>query len=187
MQSMFTIRTYRKNNIKLCPNCSQDFHLGEHEDSCSLTKSCIICKEESLDLNHCTIDKKCPIFLKEKEIQAIITQEKVSKKKAVTIYRERHHNTNTTFSAVLKNHSNLKNHSSQPTTNPTENINKISTQRILQDYSSIISDVDISENEVNNMETQSVFSLSGTETSQTKSKTIHFFSQKTSQIKQKIK
>lgn len=164
-------------NVKLCPYCSQEFHLGESEELCTLNKNCINCKEENLDFNHSSIDKKCPIFLKEKEIQAIITQEKVSKKKATNIYNQRHINTFTTYSSIVKNQS--TNHTikqtpddkNKPANHPDHIATVNTTQRSIQDYSSIISDVDISDNEITGMDTQSATSLSEIENTATKSST----------------
>lgn len=151
-------------NKKICPNCSQEFHLGESDEPCSLTKSCINCQDENLDPKHSAYDKKCPIFLREKEIQAIITQEKVSKKKAKSIYRERHHSPNTTYSSVLRSQPTTDNETqSQPVKSAENNTNSKPIQRTVQDYSSILTDVDISEGETSNMETQSIASLSGSE------------------------
>ncbi|XP_065356356.1 uncharacterized protein LOC135950753 [Calliphora vicina] len=81
-------------NIKLCSNCSNEFHKCEQfKEVCKTAKSCINCKEQNLDFNHATINSKCPIYIKEKEIQAIVTLEKVNKNKAVNLYKERHSNT----------------------------------------------------------------------------------------------
>ena len=69
-------------NAKICPQCSNNWHL-ELNERCNLATSCVICKPLFSDnCNHAALDKKCPIFIKEKEIQAIITIEKVDKKKS---------------------------------------------------------------------------------------------------------
>lgn len=118
-----------------------------------------------------------PNFFKRKRIQAIITQEKVSKKKATNIYNQRHVNTNTTYSSIVKNQS--TNHTIKQTTDdknkaanhPDPIATENTTQRSIQDYSSILSDVEISDNELIGMDTQSATSLSEIENTATKSST----------------
>lgn len=164
-------------NPKICSNCSQEYHICDESDEvCQAPKSCINCKEQNEDSNHSTTDKKCPIFLKEKEIQAIVTLEKVGKKRATALYKERHSNLNKSYSTVLKSsglpnqntpqksiatseiNNNTKNSNSMNQTQTTNN-----AQRGLINYSTIISDVEISDTEINDVELNSVSSLSTSE------------------------
>lgn len=70
-------------NEKMCANCSNTFHTNEEtNEKCSFPAACINCKIQNLnDTKHSSFDRCCPIFIKEKEIQAISTLEKVGKKR----------------------------------------------------------------------------------------------------------
>ena len=58
---------------KLCSNCSEDFHTDENSplSKCENTGKCINCLGE-----HSSLNRTCPIFVKEKEIQKIKIFEK---------------------------------------------------------------------------------------------------------------
>ncbi|XP_073821267.1 uncharacterized protein [Musca autumnalis] len=80
---------YCKNN-RICNICCEEEHLSE-EELCPNTVKCINCEENNIpDFNHSVRDRKCPVFLKQKEIQAIKSLNKVDNKTAVKIYKQRH-------------------------------------------------------------------------------------------------
>lgn len=90
-------------NKKTCINCSNDFHSENEQEICTSEKSCINCQENNKEnINHSPTDKSCPIFLKEKEIQIILTKEKVPRKKAIQIFNERNQTNNPSFASVVK-------------------------------------------------------------------------------------
>lgn len=142
-------------NEKICANCSNAFHTNtEINEVCEHRASCINCKNSNIeDFKHPNNDKKCPIFLKEKEIQAIVTLEKVGKKKAANLYRQRHSQQNVLYSTITKTNNVTPSSSIMPP--PTEP-NK---PRFLKDYSDLISDVD---NSLSEMETDHLSSSSQT-------------------------
>ncbi|CAD7001232.1 unnamed protein product [Ceratitis capitata] len=61
-------------------------------------------------------DKKCPIFIKEKEIQLIKTTSNVDNKTAKTIYKQRHSSNNTTYATTVNNPMHTTTHTSNETT-----------------------------------------------------------------------
>lgn len=91
-------------NSKLCINCASDFHTNPDSDkTCSFDKNCVNCKDAKLpDSNHSSIYRGCPIFVKQQEIQAIKTLEKVDVKKAISIYNSRHAHDGPMYSSVVK-------------------------------------------------------------------------------------
>lgn len=134
-------------NEKICANCSNPFHTNEElKEKCAHPSSCINCKNNDIeDSKHPTYDKCCPIFLKEKEIQAIATLEKVGKKKAATIYKQRHATQNTPlFSTITKTINNDKPTTSTNMPPPTDTLKP----RLIKDYSDVISDIDNSFSEM---------------------------------------
>lgn len=83
-------------STKLCDNCSSPVHIDEEEDEICLNgRSCINCIKFNVLGNcyHSPLDKNCPIFLKEKEIQHLKTTRKVSTKEATKMYDEIHSKT----------------------------------------------------------------------------------------------
>lgn len=90
-------------NNKICPNYALDFHLEEDDETCNNPITCVNCiNNDNEDNKHNAMDKTCPVFLREREIQAIVSLEKVDRKRAVETYKTRHQNTQQTFSSVLK-------------------------------------------------------------------------------------
>lgn len=85
---------------QVCINCSETYHLKNDEEICTLPKCCINCKNWNQNCNHSSIDKTCPTFLREKEIQAIITLEKMDRKKAQITYNQRHPAPASTYSQI---------------------------------------------------------------------------------------
>lgn len=81
---------YCKDN-KICANCSNSHHLNlDNNEKCTLTTHCVNCYSYKLeDTLHNSLDKKCPIFLREKEIQAIKTLQKVDIQTARKIFSQR--------------------------------------------------------------------------------------------------
>jgi len=106
-------------NKKSCINCANEFHTDpDTNESCSLAKSCINCKDNNLaDTNHSLIYRRCPIFVKHQEIQAIKITEKVDVKAAMSIYNSRHPHDGSLYSSVAK--INSLNYKNTNTTNPT--------------------------------------------------------------------
>ena len=51
---------------------------------------------------HNVLKKICPVFLREKKLQAIATIEKVDRKKAVEAYKILHRSSQHTFSSIIK-------------------------------------------------------------------------------------
>lgn len=78
-------------SARSCINCSNEAHTNEEaKERCILPATCINCKDNELPgINHSPRDKKCPIFLQEKEIQAIRTDRGVSRRIAMKIFQER--------------------------------------------------------------------------------------------------
>jgi len=73
-----------------CNNCSEEQHTKENE-KCNNPKNCLNCKNNAeVDPNHSPLDRKCPTFLKQQELIAIKTTEKVDHKTALNIYHSRH-------------------------------------------------------------------------------------------------
>jgi hypothetical protein len=63
----------------ICPKC------GGNHDNCELkTLKCLNCKG-----SHFVLDKKCPFFLKEKEVRKIMSQEQVTYKKALQLLNDK--------------------------------------------------------------------------------------------------
>lgn len=90
-----------KNN-KICINCGSIDHTADGE-MCENKTLCINCKENKIcDNDHSVLSKKCPVFLKFKEIQAIKTLNKVDNKTALATYKQRHPN-DITYSKVTRN------------------------------------------------------------------------------------
>lgn len=90
-------------NKKMCPNCALEYHFEEEDDICENPSKCVNCSNNNIENNkHNAFDKVCPVFLREKEIQAIVSLEKVDRKKAIETYKKRHQNGQTSFSSVTK-------------------------------------------------------------------------------------
>lgn len=91
-------------NSKICPNCAKKYHLNiETNEVCTEPKSCLHCNKNNDQYNqHSTVDKRCPIFIKERELQTIITLQKVNKKTAISIYNERNIYSSTNHSFVTR-------------------------------------------------------------------------------------
>lgn len=94
-------------NGQLCPNCGQAKHLsGPLNEECENIKSCVNCTDNLLDnYKHHAYDKPCPIFVKQKELQAIKTLNKIDHKSALSIYNERHCNNNESYASDLRSQS----------------------------------------------------------------------------------
>lgn len=148
------------NNAQLCTTCSKEQHTDPEENEiCSLAASCINCIEHKKDTtNHSPNNKTCPIFIKEKEIQTIITLEKVSRKTAVKKYEDRH--PNTPYASIIKTPVNItqtinKNNTSQGKQNehtisqaPSTSKTSIASVRKIMDYSEITSENENSDQDV---------------------------------------
>lgn len=89
---------------KLCHNCGEINHINpESNEECTKENCCVNCKENNItDFKHSAKDTKCPIFLKNKEIQAIRVLEKTSQKNAERIYNKRHLENNKTIASITK-------------------------------------------------------------------------------------
>jgi len=87
-----------------CLNCSGKKHTMEDE-ICNNTKNCLNCKNNpENDAKHSPLDRKCPAFLKQQELTAIKTTEKVDHKAALAIYYTRHNQQLTnSFARTLTN------------------------------------------------------------------------------------
>ncbi|XP_046802968.1 uncharacterized protein LOC124418971 [Lucilia cuprina] len=118
-------------NDNICYNCAQAYHLNpELKEKCTLPPQCTNCKNLNYEnCNHPSVSRTCPVFLKEKEIQAITTIEKVSKKQAIKTYQQRHNNPTTTYSSVV-----ISNNKSS------ENISPNSQTRPIRKYEDIASE-----------------------------------------------
>ena len=74
------------NNKQTCFKCATK----EENEKCSYTQQCINCKKnKNVNTNHSANDKSCPIFLREKETQAIVTLKKTGRQNAIKKYNER--------------------------------------------------------------------------------------------------
>lgn len=77
-------------STEICTVCSNTKHTNENEH-CENQKSCLNCKNNpETDHQHSPLDRKCPTFLKQQELTAIKTTEKVDHKTALNIYHSRH-------------------------------------------------------------------------------------------------
>lgn len=77
-------------NTKICYNCGNSSHTDDQNSQCDNTPCCVNCKtEQQTETNHPSTSKKCPIFLKQKEIQTIKVAKKVDYKTAYNMYKER--------------------------------------------------------------------------------------------------
>lgn len=79
---------------KMCNNCGEVYHLKNENEKCTKPEKCCNCKEA-----HNAFDKRCPKFLKEKEIKSIKIKENVDIKEAVKRYNQRFP-FSTTFSKI---------------------------------------------------------------------------------------
>ncbi|KAH8397734.1 hypothetical protein KR215_010717, partial [Drosophila sulfurigaster] len=74
---------------KTCANCSEKVHTADNE-TCTNNQTCINCKYEDDNIkHHNAMDKSCPAFIKQKELTAIKTIQKVDHKTACFIYNTR--------------------------------------------------------------------------------------------------
>lgn len=94
-------------NKKSCINCAKEYHMDPNtKELCNFNKCCVNCKDLNLpDTNHSSVFRRCPIFVKHQEIQAIKTLEKVDIKKATSIYNSRHPHDGSLYSSVAKTNS----------------------------------------------------------------------------------
>ncbi|XP_065360459.1 asparagine-rich protein-like [Calliphora vicina] len=90
-------------NNAICPNCALSYHFEEDDEKCNNPSTCVNCVyNNNANSQHSSLDKNCPIFLREKEIQSIVTLEKVDRKKAVETYKQRHQSGQSSYSTVTK-------------------------------------------------------------------------------------
>ncbi|XP_044779770.1 uncharacterized protein LOC123327423 [Drosophila simulans] len=111
-------------SVETCINCSETKHTTDGE-KCTNEKNCLNCRNNpELDHQHSPIDRKCPTFIKNQELTAIKTTQKVDHKTAQHIYFERHgFQTKNTYAKTLTNGT------TQRTTNtPSPNIHTNTTQ-----------------------------------------------------------
>lgn len=138
----------------------------ENDESCTQPASCINCIENNKEnTNHSPNSKICPIFLREKEIQAIITLEKVNKRTAVKKYYERNTSTTQNFASVIKrSENNLSPSTTIKTTKQTTDNNIKNSMpppttsfltRNIKDYNDIMKITDISEDDTTSLSSQS--------------------------------
>ncbi|XP_030246511.1 uncharacterized protein LOC115565467 [Drosophila navojoa] len=100
-------------------NCSQTTHTTENE-TCTNEKCCLNCINNSeVDPKHSPLDRNCPTFLKQQELVAIKTTEKVDHKTVLSIYHSRHNPqlSNSYASTLTKAATNQDAHSTIPKTN----------------------------------------------------------------------
>lgn len=91
-----------KNSI-ICANCGCPPHTDENNPVCLNKPMCINCNENELEeKNHSSNDKKCPIFIKQKEIQAIKITQKVDIRTALQTCNVRNRYT-TSFATTVRN------------------------------------------------------------------------------------
>ena len=110
---------------KICFNCGGEYHTSDEKPICNFEKNCVNCTNlQSTDNIHSSTSKACPTFLREKEIQAIVTLQKVDRKQANAIYSERHPQQSTYASVSL-------NQNKQPDNNKTLSNDHIKTLKTL--------------------------------------------------------
>jgi hypothetical protein len=83
---------------KRCANCGQNYHLTEEFEVCMNPINCVNCGGQ-----HSSLDKKCPIYLMNKEINAIMVNSNLSRKEAIMIYKSR--NPGIPYSRVVSSNS----------------------------------------------------------------------------------
>lgn len=88
---------------KTCYNCGNEAHTNiEAGEICQNVTKCLNCINSAEEqYNHTALDKQCPTFIRQKEIQAIRTIERIDFREATKRYHERHIN-NTTFANIIK-------------------------------------------------------------------------------------
>jgi hypothetical protein len=69
---------------KLCSNCGLDYHLIDDSEKCDQPAKCVNCSGD-----HPSLDRECPAYLMNKEINAIMVQNKLSIRKARALYNLR--------------------------------------------------------------------------------------------------
>lgn len=89
-------------NEKICADCTNIAHvIREDGETCENMRKCINCTENNFEaVDHSALNKKCPVFLREKEIQAIVTIEKTDRRTAVEKYKQRHANRSASYAAI---------------------------------------------------------------------------------------
>lgn len=133
-------------NSKICFQCANDYHMTSDNEECKNETNCVNCIHNKIDnTKHSSKDKKCPIFIKHKELQAIKTLNKVDNKTAHKIYNERHHHDGSLYASVaninnqiMSQNKNISTSSNQSSAVPTFIKPSSSTQpRKLINYESI--------------------------------------------------
>nr|AAA74494.1 unknown protein [Drosophila teissieri] len=77
-------------SLETCTNCSEIKHTNDGE-TCTNEKNCLNCRNNpEINHQHSPLDRKCPTFIKNQELTAIKTTQKVDHKTAQRIYFERH-------------------------------------------------------------------------------------------------
>jgi len=85
------------------PKSMQQLLRTPDDENCTNPKSCSNCKHNAnIQNNHSPLDKQCPTFIKQKEIVAIKTIERVDFKTALSIYDQRHTHQPTTYYRTLQ-------------------------------------------------------------------------------------
>jgi hypothetical protein len=88
-----------KDEEEKCGNCGETAHLnGEGVEKCLNKKFCVNCKTSE----HNSVDKSCPLFKQEKEIQALRAQKQISYGEAKKIFMQTNRLFDRTFAQTVK-------------------------------------------------------------------------------------
>lgn len=119
-------------NMKTCCNCAKTHELEEEYEICINEMNCINCDNANnpAKRHHCK-DRVCPVFVYEKELQTISTLEKVNRKTAEKIHKQRN-STTPSYANAAKSHN-----QPQPTTIQTPNNSTSPPERPLIRYDDI--------------------------------------------------
>lgn len=93
-------------NLKICPHCALEYHFEEDDDICDNPVICSNCIINNIENKNHNAFEKCPVFLREKEIQTIVSLEKVERRIAIETYKQRHQSGQSSFSSVAKSNPN---------------------------------------------------------------------------------
>nr|XP_041632964.1 uncharacterized protein LOC121502908 [Drosophila kikkawai] len=109
------LHKFCKNN-KICYNCGEEHHIDPTSNiKCNRPQKCINCNIEQLANPHNSTSKKCPVFLKQQELQAIKTTNRCDNKTANTILNARFSKeTSQLYSSIAKNSNSQQSISTKP-------------------------------------------------------------------------
>lgn len=125
-------------NIVNCGNCGETTHSS---DTCPNAPKCLNCQGE-----HPAYYTKCPVYEREKKIEKLRTQDKISYKQAEIIIRKQEPFNNEHFRTVAEV---VK---APPTTTPSKQVNTVLTETLLEQIAKLTSTVEVLSNKITVLE-----------------------------------